>query len=514
MKYIIRLLLASVCLSVGLTSCYDDKGNYDYTVLPSLNIETKDAIYVTQFTTLELPVEIELLDNADEKDYDFSWRIWSNDILGVYNQKKDICLTKDLKYEVTEMPGTYTLTLTCHNRKTGVNSYKSVNMTVQGIITEGWMVLHEKDGITDFDLIMSPYFSDRVSEDKIISNVYESINHEKLKGRGVKISSFFSIGRYQDVVVLTDGGGARLDAATMQKTYDMSTLSMLMDNYKPENYLYYNYYWGPNRDGFDAIISDGRYYLYSVIPSIGFNFYTEPIKRDGLTYKASSYAPRLIQYYKGMVYDEEHDRFIGVMNDGSYCFTELPENTFSGTHFTANDIKGTLRFMGTGFNDYEYGLFEDRQTHEHTLLVFDFLHTVNSDKGKYVANACPELKDAKFFDTGLLGPIFYYATEKDIYLYDYQGSNSARKVYSLSNPAEKLTCMKLYKPCVHRYVPIHKYNCSVLILSTYNESTKEGKIYMYNTNVVNGVIDVSSEKVFGGYGEILDMEYNIPKYGI
>ena len=36
---------------------------------------------------------------------------------------------------------------------------------------------------------------------------------------------------------------------------------------------------------------------------------------------------------------------------------------------------------------------------------------------------------------------------------------------------------------------------------------------MYYVNVSNGTIDMDSEKVFGGFGEILDMEVNYPKYG-
>lgn len=513
MKHITGLILTLVGLSAFVSSCYEDKGNYDYITLPEIKVETKDTVYVTQFTTLELPVEIEWQGNVKESDCDFSWRVYANDILGTYNQEKDICLSKNLNYEVTEMPGSYTLTLTCHNRNTGVDTYRSVTMIVQGVITEGWMVLYEKDGFSDFDLLMSPYFSDRVKEDKRINKVYESVNHEKLKGRGVSISGFTYGGRYQEVVVVTDAGGARLDAATMQKTYDLSMLTTLMDSYNPETYLFYDYYWSPLRYGFDAIISDGRYYMRSVIPSLGYNFYTEPIRSGGMTYKASPYAPKMIEYYEGMIYDEEHDRFLGVRTDGSFLWTELPSNAFNGTFFRASDVKGHLRFIGRGFNDREYGLFEDRNTKKQTLFVFDFLHTTNSDKGKYDASGCPELKEAKYFETGLLGPVFYYATDKDIYLYDYSSTNTAQKVYTLAENSEKITGIQLFKPTVDRYYPTHKYNCRVLIISTYNESTKEGKVYMYYVNVSNGTIDVSTEKVFDGFGEIVAMGFNIPIFG-
>ena len=50
-------------------------------------------------------------------------------------------------------------------------------------------------------------------------------------------------------------------------------------------------------------------------------------------------------------------------------------------------------------------------------------------------------------------------------------------------------------------------------MSTYNETTGEGKVYMYYVNPSNGTIDMTSEKVFDGFGKILDMDYNFPKYG-
>ena len=73
--------------------------------------------------------------------------------------------------------------------------------------------------------------------------------------------------------------------------------------------------------------------------------------------------------------------------------------------------------------------------------------------------------------------------------------------------------MKIFKPCVDKFISNHPYNNKILVLSTYNDSSKEGKIYMYNINESNGDLDRATEKVFSGFGEILDMEYNYPKYG-
>lgn len=507
MKKIINLLFI-ISLSVVMASCYDDKGNYDYIHLPDITIKTKDTVNVTQLHTLELPADVNL-NGETENNYEFNWRIWSNNIGGV-NQQKVIGDTRNLVYKVTDAPGIYTLVLTVRNKITDVKTYKQIHLVISGSITEGWMVLQEKDGKTDFDLIMSPYFSNRVSTDEILRNCYESVNGEPLAGRGVKIGSFFCIGRYQNVIILTDQGGVRLSATTMQKTFDMSTLMLDMSSWKPENYLFWQYYWSPGRFGFDGIISNGRFYEYSTIPSQGFTTYTEPILKDGLTYKASPYAPSWFDYYQGILYDEMGGRFLGIEKN-TWVLKELAVAT-TPQPFDWGNMHASLRYMETGYNNYEYGLFEDWDTKKMTLCVFNFDVKPNIGVGKYSADNCPELQNAKYYAVGSLGPLFLYATDRDIYRYDYDGTNAGEKLYTLVRADEKITGMKIFKPCVDRFIPNHPYNNKVLIFSTYNANKKEGKVYMYYINEVNGTIDISSEKVFGGFGEILDMEYNYPKY--
>lgn len=507
MKKVIYIIIP---LLIILASCYDDKGNYDYTNLPDIAIKAKDTVNITQLHTLKLSADVNL--NGDtEADYEFSWRIWSNNIGGV-NQQKVIGNTRNLVYEVTDTPGTYTLVLTVRNKITDVKTYKQIHLVVSGSITEGIMVLQEKDGKSDFDLIMSPYFSNRVSTDEILHNCYETVNGESLTGRGVKIGSFFALGRYQEVIVLTDKDGVRLSAVSMQKTYDISTLMYDMSSWKPENYISWRYYSSPCTYAFDGIISDGRIYERAATPSSSFPIYTEPILKDGMTYKASPYVPQWypVWRYQGIIYDEENGRFLSF-DGNTWILKELPVAT-EEQPFNWGNMHATLRYMETGYNNYEYGLFEDWITHKLTLCVFNFMTTPNIGVGKYMADNCPELQDARYYAVGSLGPIFLYATDRNIYRYDYNGTNTGEKIYTLIDPNEKITGMKIFKPCIDVFITSHPYNNKVLILSTYNVNKKEGKIYMYYINEVNGMIDIASEKVFEGFGEILDMEYNFPKY--
>ncbi len=506
MNKIINILFTILPMWV-LASCYDDKGNYDYIELDNVEISMQDTVYATHFRMLELDADI-LFEGASEEDYTFSWRLWSNGINGV-NNKKEIGNERKLVYRVEEFAGSYTLALTITNKTTEVNSYKTALLLVQSNITEGLMVLHEKNGKSDFDLVMSPYFSQRVQQDEILHNVYETENGEPLEGRGVSIDAFFSIGRYQDVMVLTDKGGARLSAFTMEKSYDIATLFPQMEDWKPENYLYWNYYWSPGRFGFDALISGGRFYLYSAIGK-DFTSYTEPILKDGLTYKASPYAPKWFDYYQGILYDELAGRFLGIEKN-TYILKELAAPT-AVQPFDWNDMHATLRYMDTGYGKHEFGLFEDWESHELTLYEFNFDTKPNIAVAKYPASNCPNLKNAKFYAVGDLGPLFMYADNQNIYRFDYNGSKNEEKLYTLQKVGEKITSMQILTIFVDRYFTSHPYNNKVLLLSTYNESTKEGKVYMYYINVTNGTVDLSSEKVLGGFGEILDMGWNYPKY--
>lgn len=230
-----------------------------------------------------------------------------------------------------------------------------------------------------------------------------------------------------------------------------------------------------------------------------------------MTYKASPYVPQWypVWKYQGLIYDEENGRFLGF--DNTWVLKELPVAT-EAQPFDWGNMHASLRYMETGYDNYEYGLFEDWTTHKLTLCVFNFIASPNIGVGKYAADNCPELQDARYYAVGSLGPIFLYATDRNIYRYDYNGTNTGEKIYTLVEPDEKITGMKIFKPCIDRFIPSHPYNNKVLIFSTYDANKKEGKVYMYYINEVNGTIDISSEKVFEGFGEILDMEYNYPKY--
>lgn len=502
MKTKIIYILLGIFLVVTLAACYEDKGNYDYTPLPDIQLENmEETNTITQFDTLKINPDINYA-GLSENDFDFSWRMWTDDMYS--STMREISDQKILSYPVKEIPGSYTLVFAMTDKRTGVNVYKNMKVSVQGILSEGWLVLEEKNGKTDFNLIMTPYISTRTTKELIYSDLYEQVNGEVLEGKGVKIVSYYTGGR-QWVYVLTENGGVQLSAITMQKLSELSSLVLDGKPLKPENYLWIPYgSW--NRFG-EVLVSDGRYY----INTYGRKQFTEPVFRDGSKYKASPYAPRWIEWTLGaVIYDELQGRFLKVTGQ---LMTVQAFPPATGALFDWNHMNATLLHMESGFNKYEYAVMQDWTTGKRAMYVFDFL--TEEDKyaiALYQTDGCPGFADAKCFAVGGRGNVFYYSTKNKVYLYDFIGTNTASEV--LSVPAgEEITHMKIMKPNDDYYMNNHPYDNKVLIFSTYNASTGEGKVYMHYIDESNGVVDVSSRKVFEGFGEILDMDFNWPKYG-
>ena len=484
-----------------LFSCFNTRDNTTYGPIPQIEIEgLQDNYSVTQFDTLSLKPKVSSSINA--KDLNYSWRLWSNAPGG--SKLDSISGDIGLNYVVNNIPGAYTLLFTVTNNLNNVKAYKKVDLKIQGVITEGLMILQDKGGVTDFDFVSSPFFTHRVSKEIHLKNMFESIHHEKLeRGRGVDISSYYT-GNFQYVYLLTEKAGVRLSATTLQRLTDLSAMMIDKKPLKPQAYTYLP--WGTMNFFAEVLISDGRYYN----SSFNANQFTEPILRGGLSYRASPFVPRQLQWvFRGVVYDEENGRFLVAVNDG-ISLQSMPH--VEGTTFDWNHLTAHLVYLESGFKDYEYAVMEDWKTRERSLYVINFKdENVRYDIGKYSMSGCPEIKDAVGFAVGSRGNVFYYCTKNTLFLYDYSGSNKASAVWNAKN-GEQISLIKLLKPNEGRYMRNHPFDNKVLIIST--KSAKNGdQIHLFYVNEANGAIDLQSHKTLSGFGDIIDIEFNYAKYG-
>ena len=78
--------LAIWTIALALGSCYDDKGNYTYSEINEIIIDTvgkQTEFEVYQFDILDIPVDIRFaLEEVSDEDMEYRWTIYSNAATG------------------------------------------------------------------------------------------------------------------------------------------------------------------------------------------------------------------------------------------------------------------------------------------------------------------------------------------------------------------------------------------------------------------------------------------------
>lgn len=168
-----KKLLINICLlllTVGLSCCYKDKGNYDYSSLPRPVIsgipETCTAYVNTQ---LQIPVTLEWPD-GELKDVSYEWRV-NNKVIST-EKDLDIIVTLDVK------PG-QCADFSVIDNESGVRTMKTFVMNVTTELAAGWFVLSNESDYSNLSFI-------REGDGLLYNNIYETANGEKLT-KGVTV---------------------------------------------------------------------------------------------------------------------------------------------------------------------------------------------------------------------------------------------------------------------------------------------------------------------------------------
>ena len=96
--------------------------------------------------------------------------------------------------------------------------------------------------------------------------------------------------------------------------------------------------------------------------------------------------------------------------------------------FNLNNIGKQVLFLDRGYgtdgtDKYKYGFFKDVTGNGRYLYVIDTYTPLTPDIGVVDISTAPNILNAKFFATGYLGPVIFYATTTTVYYAQY-GSNA------------------------------------------------------------------------------------------
>lgn len=288
MRKYIRTWLWAVGLiaSVLVSSCYDDKGNYDYKEITRLTLaqNPNDNNYVMVGDTLRLHPQITYSRQGTPMRLSYSWKMWNQEI----GTDSTLEFVVPHKGEETYQNLTFTVT----DEDTGIQY--QLQYTI-GISTElesvGFVLLARKNGTEHLYFLPSNGYSTdgtyTVNDFKIIDSVYTKQNPgEQMPTGTFKVRENFAL--IDDVqrqeVLLSPNDIQFIDGSTFQLSTQYKNLASLFyqglpAGMKVKDAQFLRYY---------ALISDEEGHLYSRIRSTdkffnptGDQFLNEPVKLEG-----------------------------------------------------------------------------------------------------------------------------------------------------------------------------------------------------------------------------------------
>ncbi len=161
-----RIINAVMLLAAVLwTSCYEDKGNYDYNQLTEVQIsgiEDKYTVYVG--SDMKIPVEI-TYKNGILKDVSYEWRINGE----VVSTEKDL----DIPVKFDVKPGLYA-DFSVIDNETGIKTMKMFTVNVSTEFYNGWLILSDEGDHSVLSYLRN--------DGMLYSDVYRYLNEEQLGG--------------------------------------------------------------------------------------------------------------------------------------------------------------------------------------------------------------------------------------------------------------------------------------------------------------------------------------------
>lgn len=166
----------------GLQACeIEDKGNYDYTPQNGVTItftdEESNQTLERGIDTLRInPVVKGDIYGENEENYEYKWFFCS----GNAHQHTVVGTTKNLSWPMTLKPGNHTLYFQVIDKSTGLEWLKSTGVTVFSELTQGWVLLGEKeDGVARLDMLV-------MKADGTIAVIENIFDNSELQLRGAR----------------------------------------------------------------------------------------------------------------------------------------------------------------------------------------------------------------------------------------------------------------------------------------------------------------------------------------
>ena len=157
---------------LGICSCYKDKGNYDYSPVFEITIDSISESYTSYALVDTLRIKPEI--TPQNAEYDYWWAVHQVAVQGIAPTLDTLYYTRDLEMPVTLKPGSYYLIFCAKEKNTGIAKIAEARLTIVTSLSKGWYILRTQNGYSDFDVF--------TETDKIENVIAANNDGKNLKG--------------------------------------------------------------------------------------------------------------------------------------------------------------------------------------------------------------------------------------------------------------------------------------------------------------------------------------------
>lgn len=497
-----RYILFSLLLSLGLfSSCYEDKGNYDYKEIGEAVIKAIPGVtdngnkfVCLQNEVIRLTPEIEFKAGTSASDYEFIWFRYPKVPQGQpshYEQADTLAMTQNLEYEVVNTPREYWLVYKVINKNTKALTEQKFEFIISAI--SGWMVLDEDaSGNADLQIIRDKDIV-AAGDGRIVKD-YFSVNNGGKKMVNTRFMAICSNSSRSNLYVYSDEGAYIMDMSTYEEktdiTYtDLFSSTVSLDRINPQA-EYYSIYGGNE----EVLVNNNKIYTVAY-RMMGQTQFTEA-SGVGNYVAAPVVAPIRINGSENCaaLFDTENNRFLTIKTWGT-----LTAPVSAGGAFNTGEIDPELEFvyMDAGKDGETCMVMKNIDTGEPYLLRASFVEADPVALAKVSLNGLDGIGQARHYAFGTRGDFMFYATDSKVYTWRY-GKDNASEFMTVGD-GEKIVQIKMYTN-----VSDITYNGKILFIAT--QKGNEGKVYKAVFNEMSGLLEGSLVE-YTGFGIIKDMYY-------
>jgi len=497
MKNIKNIFLFFIALFL-FNSCYEDKGNYSYKEIEEAVIKAipgvtnnNDKLVCFKNQTITLNPELEFKGESSESDFKYIWFRYPQDPQGTsfhYEQADTIAQTKDLNYKVIDDPRDFWLVYKVINKKTKAVFEKKFQFIISKI--NGLLVLDENslgEGdlniIRDKDLVIN-------GDGSIVRNCFSEFNDGQkiLKGKFIGVCPYSGQNR---LMIYSEEGAYLINSSNYELLKDKifkDLFTFPLNTINPQAQMYdYN---GGNTE---LLLNNGK--LYSVsYRSMGAS------KKNEISTDDQNFAPFIAPIQTSgasncaLVFDNNSKGFYSLGTWGNLATIEIEGAEFNPANLGDDSH---LVYLGEGKdsetcavvnNNDDYYLYRVNCVEENPVVV-----------GKIDITSLADIANADFFTFGLRANMMFYATDNNVYCYNFTNTSSSN-LFSVES-GETIVDMIMYNNNTDDV-----FNGKILFVATYKNN--EGKVYKITFDELTGMFKSSLE--YKGFGKIKNMFFFRP----